>query len=93
MKVNTVQGLIAQYGANTTLEELLKKVQGDKIYKCPCCNGLGYTTKEYNGYPSGLPDSGWVYEPAYKNVTCELCNGEGYTEREYKPKMVQQGWE
>lgn len=93
MTIGAIKDLISTYGANATLEEVLVKVQGNKIYKCPKCNGRGYETVEYNKYPSGLPDSGWVYDPGYKNVTCDLCKGEGYTAHEYKPKMVQDGWE
>lgn len=93
MKINEVKGLIEQYGEQTTLGEILRKVQGDKIYKCPKCRGKGYVTVEYNCYPSGLPDSGFVYKPGYKNKKCNLCNGEGYTSHEYKPKMIQDGWE
>ena len=43
----------------------------------------GKITVEYNGYPKGLPDSGFVYEAAYKSVECDLCAGEGYTREEY----------
>ena len=93
MFVREIKGLVDAYGANTTLGEILKKVQGNKIYKCPKCNGQGFITIEYNGYPSGLPDSGWVYEAAYKDVECDLCEGEGYTAHKYRPKMVQNGWE
>lgn len=93
MKINEVKGLIEQYGEKATLGEILRKVQGNKIFKCPKCDGIGYVTVEYNCYPSGLPDSGWVYQPGYKNKKCNLCKGEGYTSHEYKPKMIQDGWE
>lgn len=76
--------LMDHYGENTTLKDLLIKIAGNKIYKCPKCNGMGYITVEYNGYPKGLSDSGFVYEAAYKDVKCDLCNGEGYTADEYK---------
>lgn len=62
-------------------------------YECPSCKGKGHTIKEYNKYPQGLPDSGWVYEPGYTEVECDLCKGRGYNARQYKPKMIQQGWE
>ena len=93
MKIKDVKELVDAYGPDLTLGEMLKKIQGNKIHKCPKCNGQGFIRVEYNGYPRGLPDSGWVYEAAYKNVECDLCKGEGYTDREYKPKMVQAGWE
>lgn len=93
MKINEVKGLIDQYGEQATLGEILKKVQGNKIFKCPKCRGKGYVIVEYNCYPRGLPDSGFVYKPGYKNKKCNLCNGEGYTSHEYKPKMIQDGWE
>ncbi len=93
MTIAAIKGLGYQYGEDFTLGERLKKVQGNKIYKCPKCNGVGHITVEYNAYPKGLPDSGFVYERAFKDVKCDLCNGEGYTAHEYKPKMVQDGWE
>jgi len=93
MKIRQIKGLVDGYGASMTLGQLLTKIQGEKIYECPKCKGKGFLTVEYNCYPTGLPDSGWVYEPAYKDVECDLCRGEGYTAKEYKPKMVQDGWE
>ena len=93
MKINAVKSLVDKYGADVTLGQLLVKIQGDKIYECPKCKGNGYVTVEYNGYPTGLPDSGFVYEAAYKDVECDLCKGEGYTDHKMKPKMIQDGWE
>lgn len=93
MTINQIKGLIDQYGEQATLEEILRRVQGNKVFKCPKCNGKGYVTTEYNGYPSGLPDSGFVYEPAFRQETCDLCKGDGYTSHKYKPKMIQDGWE
>lgn len=93
MRICEIKGLVDRYGANTTLGKILTEIQGNKVHKCPKCNGLGYTEHEYNSYPEGFPDSGWVYQPAYKSVECDLCKGEGYTEHEYKPKMIQCGWE
>jgi rubrerythrin len=84
--------LVNAYGENYTLGELLKRIQGDKIYKCPACMGRGKITEEYNAYPSGLPDSGWVYEAGYRDKKCTLCDGHGYTNKKYVPKMVQEGW-
>jgi hypothetical protein len=88
-----INNLIAQYGPKTTLEDLLRHKLNNNIYKCPKCDGRGYIKCKYNGYPSGLPDSGWVYEEAFKDVKCDVCNGVGYTEKPMKPKMVQDGWE
>ena len=47
---------------------------------------------KYNAYPSGLPDSGFVYEEGTKIIDCDLCNGEGYTSIKYIPKMIQDGF-
>lgn len=85
-----IENLISRYGENTTLKEVLSDVKMRSPYrhlpyKCPKCNGQGYLVREYNGYPTGLPDSGWVYEPAYDYTTCDLCKGMGYTEKEMKP--------
>lgn len=93
MKINEVKNLVDRYGADVTLGQLLVKIQGNKIYECPKCRGKGFVTIEYNGYPDGLPDSGYVYMAAYKDEECDLCKGIGYTEHKMKPKMIQDGWE
>ena len=95
MKIIDIEQLIEVYGKDASLEEILKKVKGDYIYKCPKCGGKGYTLERYNAYPSGLPDSGWVDDWKYKEVTCDLCNGRGYTKEEYqrKTKIVFDGYE
>lgn len=68
------------YGENTTLAELLKEIQGNKIHKCPKCSGTGKITKKRNKaqYWECCDD----YE--YYDVECDLCNGQGYTEHMYK---------
>ena len=86
MKVCKAIELARKYGRNTTLGELVRAVQGDKIHRCPKCNGSGMVSIKYNAYPSGLPDSGWVEDWKYKNIECDLCHGDGYTEHEYNPK-------
>jgi hypothetical protein len=78
--------LIHSYGPNVTLQEAQARYNSkQKIgYKCPKCGGKGYIVTEYNAYPSGLPDSGWVYKPGYDYQMCDLCKGDGYTLKEYK---------
>ena len=95
MKAIDIEQLIKEYGKDATLEEILKKMKGDYIYKCPKCGGKGYTLEGYNAYPPGLPDSGWVTDWQYKKVTCDLCGGRGYTKEEYqrKTKIVFDGYE
>ena len=93
MKVYEVIEICRDYGSDTTLGDLVRKIQGNKIHKCPKCDGKGKIAVRYNAYPSGLPDSGWVNDWKIRYDECDLCNGEGYTEHEYKPKMVQDGWE
>lgn len=93
MKTCVAIELAEKYGRNTTLGDLVRKIQGNKIYRCPKCNGSGKVNVRYNAYPSGLPDSGWVEDWKYKDIECDLCHGEGYTEHEYKPRMIQDGWE
>lgn len=89
MKIRDVKSLICEYGENTTLSEILNKVQGNKIYKCPKCHGAGKYTKKIN--TAQYWECCERYE--YYDVDCDLCHGEGYTEHEYKPKIVQDGWE
>ena len=87
MKVNTAINLMKRYGENTTLKELVEKVQGNKIYKCPKCNGTGSVRKMIHAEVWGYQDAKYDY------IDCDLCKGDGYTEHEYKPKMKQVGWE
>ena len=93
LKVEDIVSLIGTYGGNTTLGDIFNRVANGRTHKCPKCNGKGYTTIEYNAYPKGLPDSGFVYEAGYRDEECDLCEGHGYTKEEYIPKMVQDGWE
>jgi RecJ-like exonuclease len=93
MKIFEIMSLIDKYGENATLKDILLNISDGEVYKCPKCNGKGTITVEYNAYPSGLPDSGFVYEAGYRNVECKLCGGEGYTKVKYRPKMIQDGWE
>lgn len=70
-------------------EDCWKKIinnRNGRNINCPNCRTFGYTTEEYNGYPSGLPDSGSVYKAAYRKVDCKLCEGYGYLEKE--PQVI-----
>ena len=89
MKIHEVIRLRNIYGGKRTLDDLVKLIQGNKIYECPKCGGRGVFTKRVNFAQY------WECCENYKEVEipCDLCNGEGYTEKEYKPKMVQDGWE
>lgn len=94
-KIRTYEiiNLIKIFGEDTTLKQVLSIVSGGRKYKCPKCDGKGKITVEYNGYQKGLPDSGFVYEAAFKDIECDICKGEGYTREEYKPKYIQDGFE
>lgn len=93
VKIHELIKLAKRYGYNTRLWQVIEQVMEEqKPYECPKCHGEGTREVTYNAYPSGFPDSGWVYEPKTKVVECDLCNGEGYTSVEYKPNIVQQGW-
>lgn len=81
--IENIEKLIEVFGEKTTLCEILTYIKSrspyiDRPYKCPKCKGNGYTVREYNGYPKGLPDSGWVYEPVYDYRVCDDCDGYGY---------------
>lgn len=91
-ELNTIRDLLEKYG-NKSLKEIEKELKCNNTFECPECKGLGYINFEYNGYPDGLPDSGWVYEAKYKRKKCELCNGLGYTEYEFEPHYIQDGWQ
>lgn len=92
-KTRDIVNLIADYGENATLKEVHAKIADGRLYRCPKCKGDGIVVIEYNGYPSGLPDSGFVYEPAFRNEECDLCQGHGFTKEQYQPRMIQDGWE
>lgn len=88
--IEHIEELIKAYGENATLKDIHKKVSESSVYrnlphKCPKCDGRGYIIREYNGYPSGLPDSGFVYEPAYDYSVCDVCDGLGWTKTKRKP--------
>jgi len=93
VKTYEVVDMINIFGENATLKQVLSIVSGGRKYKCPKCDGKGKITVEYNGYSKGLPDSGFVYEAAFKYIECDICKGEGYTREEYKPRYVQDGFE
>ena len=92
-KAAMVKKMIQEYGALTPLKDVFRIVLQNNIYECPKCSGRGYIKIRYNGYPNGLPDSGWVYEEAYRDDKCDLCKGIGYTSKPMKPKFKQVGWE
>jgi len=75
-----------KFGADCTIGEVVRQVQGKNIHQCPKCGGVGsfYIPESYGC-------DGQEYHPA-KNIECDLCKGIGYTDREYRPKMVQKGW-
>ena len=88
MKIHEMICLRNTYGGETTLDELVNRIQGNKIHRCPKCGGSGTIVKRVNRAQY------WECCDDYKEieVTCDLCNGEGYTEKIYKPRMVQDGW-
>lgn len=91
-EINIVKRLIEEYGGrDTTVGTILDYLLNITPYKCPSCDGLGKTKETYNAYPSGLPDSGFVYQEGVRYHICELCNGIGYTQKKYVPKMID-GW-
>ena len=92
-EIQKIYTLAGKFGPSITLQEIIDNFRSIYNYKCPKCNGTGFIEVEYNAYPEGLPDSGFVYEKAYKHEDCDLCNGIGYTKDKYQPRMIQDGWE
>ena len=84
--VQAVEEITGMFGEDARLGDVKSLLLGKKKHRCPKCHGKGYTEEEYNSYPTDLPDSGFVYKPAWKKITCDLCNGEGWLEKEMKPK-------
>lgn len=87
MKIYEAICLRNTYGGETTLDDLVKLMQGNKIHRCPKCGGSGTIIKRVNRAQYWECCDDYVE----KEVTCDLCNGEGYTEKIYKPRMVQDG--
>ena len=90
-EIKKLERYCERYGEDTPIKNILKDVKlrspyNILRYKCPKCHGTGYLVEEYNAYPSGLPDSGWVYKAGYNYEVCNICNGYGYTEDEYVPQ-------
>lgn len=88
MKIHEVIRLRNVYGGETTLNDLVSLIQGNRIHRCPKCGGSGTIIERVNRAQY------WECCDDYKEikVTCDLCNGEGYTEKKYEPRMVQDGW-
>ena len=84
--IQAVEEITGMFGEETKLGDVKILLLGKKKHRCPKCDGKGYTEEEYNSYPTGLPDSGFVYKPAWRKITCDLCGGEGWLEKEMKPK-------
>jgi len=84
MKIKDIDNLIKEHG-NITFQQLKEKLLNDTPHICPKCNGGGFIQEEYNAYPSGYPDSGWVVDMKFKSVPCDICNTKGYTKKLLKP--------
>lgn len=84
-----------QYTGKDGVQYSTKKeaIESLGYFVCPKCNGEGHYEVTYNSYPTGFPDSGFVYTEGKKDEKCSLCITTGYTSKKMKPKMVQQGWE
>ena len=93
IKIIDIEELQERFSEHAKLSDIKSYLLCITPFKCPKCDGKGEITKEYNKYPSGLPDSGFVYEPGYKQIKCELCDGLGYTRKKFIPKMIQDGYE
>jgi hypothetical protein len=85
-KIYILNRYLKKFG-NISLASLLIKVQGDKLYQCPNCDGLG-TVEEEEILTSNDGDMGY-----WRTIICYVCHGDGYLDKEKKPKMEQIGWE
>ena len=48
MKIYEAICLRDDYGGKTTLDDLVKRIQGNKIHRCPKCYGKGIVIKMIN---------------------------------------------
>lgn len=83
-----IDGLIARYGREIRLCEILDKLPKPEGFICPACRGTGLVTIVK---PAEWPNE--YAAPTRSDVVCVTCRGEGYTPREIKPRMVQEGWQ
>lgn len=84
------------YGGHITLDELVNIIKGDKVHKCPQCNGTGII-KLQNKRAIQVNEHQFItckdFNIDILTDFCELCNGDGYTKEKYVPRMIQDGWE
>ena len=66
--VQAVEEITGMFGEDTRLGDVKNLLLGKKKHRCPKCHGNGYTEEVYNSYPTGLPDSGFVYKPAWRKL-------------------------
>jgi RecJ-like exonuclease len=67
--------------------------ENPKWHTCPHCKGKGHTLEEYNAYPQGFPDSGWVEDMKERAVICTVCKGKCATPTLLKPVTKVVGYE
>lgn len=82
MKKHELMKLQQQHG-DVKMSEIIEGF--NRPHKCPKCDGKGGEMIRYNGYPSGLPDSGFAEEWKHKFIPCDICEGHGYTKKLMKP--------
>ena len=87
MKIHNAIELAHKYGRNTTLGDLVRIIQGNKIYKCPKCNGIGKINRQYIVGQDGITNQNakklhaiYVMEKDIQNMNIDL-------------KWFQDGWE
>lgn len=78
--LEVVNLLANKYGHFQTLQDIKDIILATPLgYECPKCKGEGTYKVSKNVYPSGLPDSGWVFEQGWIDKKCDCCNGKGFT--------------
>lgn len=88
LRIADVEALVIHFDHSTTLGQLYSAIKSKYPYKCPKCDGKGYSVKTFNTYPSGLPDSGWVDQMEDFKIVCDVCDGQGYTKERLIAKPV-----
>ena len=66
----------------------LSNIEDQGLNNCPKCKGKKTISEKYNGYPLGLPDSGFVCAWEYRDIECDLCKGKGGVKEEYALEPV-----
>ena len=77
MKIHEVIRLRNIYGGKRTLDDLVKLIQGNKIYECPKCGNDSFETDQFQATGGTVAKVLDIQNKKFTAVSCKKC---GYTE-------------